>query len=868
MQAASTGKSSKKIKPRNSLIIAVGVILFTVLTLSMGASEIKDTQRLMTNTIDTLKNQCMSFDKLITADKIKSLFRLSDILMELNQHIEHDASLASDSYLEGYVDNLRLDGVAILDENLELCASGYTRKFRGTEWLGVISQDLMRSILENPKKIFLERIFADGDYYDVCALGRQDKAGVIIGFYRQELVTVNTHTSDLADLINGLHLEHSGTYIVVNEGTIIASSESQLRGLSASKATMELLDNLPYRESLNLLAYNGRIYFATRTICDDYKIYVCFPLLSAFNGTLTAAIVFIALYIAFWLLLFAIRNRSLRDSKQKLQETNDRLQENINILHSLEEIYFTILYVDTRHGTYESVYLAPWLSPNVPVRGEYNDLKSYLVTNLILPEYKKTIDSRMELSAIRDSLSRDKLTDVRRSFYIDYQATRGEYVNWCRVTVTVVDFDDAGHPAHVLAMLQDVNDEKAKEAQYQAKILAEAQTAKLANIAKTDFLRRISHDIRTPINGIQGYINMSARYPCDMNVQASCREKAGIALTSLMELVNNVLDMSKLEGSDIQLDNKPFDIEQILHDVDVVIKPQATEHNISYIVEHENLGESAHLIGSPLHIRRVLLNLASNSVKYGRSGGYIRIGCRVLKVEGDVSTFEFTCADDGIGMDVEFQKHVFEPFMQESEDARTRYSGSGLGLAIVKKLVDAMNGTITYVSEKGVGTTFTVTLPLTIDRTYRAPVVPVRKSSAPHLLTGLNVLLVEDNELNMEISEFLLTEMNVNVTKAWNGREAVDIFSASDTGYFDIILMDIMMPVMNGIDASIAIRALHRPDAKTVKIIALSANAFTDDVRRSISAGINEHIAKPIDTQQLFSVLEKYTAGNPHLRNS
>ena len=167
MQAASTGKPSKKIKLRNSLIIAVGVILFTVLTLSMGASEIKDTQRLMTNTIDTLKNQCMSFDKLITADKIKSLFRLSDILMELNQHIEHDASLANDSYLERYVDNLRLDGVAILDENLELCASGYTRKFRGTEWLGVMSQDLMRSILENPKKIFLERIFAGGDYYDI-----------------------------------------------------------------------------------------------------------------------------------------------------------------------------------------------------------------------------------------------------------------------------------------------------------------------------------------------------------------------------------------------------------------------------------------------------------------------------------------------------------------------------------------------------------------------------------------------------------------------------------------------------------------------------------------------------------------------------
>ena len=395
MQAASTGKSSKKIKLRNSLIIAVGVILFTVLTLSMGASEINDTQRLMTNTIDTLKNQCMSFDKLVTADKIKSMFRLSDTLMELSQHIEHAASLATDSYLERYVDNIRLDGVAILDENLELCASGYTRKFRGTEWMGVMSQDLMRSILENPKKIFMERIFADGDYYDVCALGRQDKAGVIIGFYRQALVTVNANTSDLADLINGLHLEHSGTYIVVNEGTIIASSESQLRGLSASKAAMEPFDKLPYRESLNLLAYNGRIYFATRTICDDYKIYVFFPLLSAFNGTLTAAIVFIALYIAFWLLLFAIRNRSLRDSKQKLQETNERLQENINILHSLEEIYFTIFYIDTERGTYESVYLAPWLSPNVPVRGEYNDLKSYIVTNLVLPEYKKTLDSRM-----------------------------------------------------------------------------------------------------------------------------------------------------------------------------------------------------------------------------------------------------------------------------------------------------------------------------------------------------------------------------------------------------------------------------------------------------------------------------------------
>ena len=265
------------------------------------------------------------------------------------------------------------------------------------------------------------------------------------------------------------------------------------------------------------------------------------------------------------------------------------------------------------------------------------------------------------------------------------------------------------------------------------------------------------------------------------------------------------------------------------------------------------------LIGSPSHLRQILMNLVSNAIKYGRSGGCIRLTGRALPADGDSAVYQFTCADNGIGMSEEFQQHIFEPFMQESNDARTRYQGTGLGLSIVKRLVEAMGGQITFTSRKDVGTTFCVTLPFEIDRHY-APDPDEEETGGSSWLEGIHVLLAEDNELNMEIAEFLLLDRGASVTRAWNGKEALDAFTNAPEGAFDVILMDIMMPVMNGLDTVRAIRALDRPDAAEIPIIAMSANAFSDDIQQSLDAGFNAHVAKPIDASLLAQTLRKFVS--------
>ena len=348
---------------------------------------------------------------------------------------------------------------------------------------------------------------------------------------------------------------------------------------------------------------------------------------------------------------------------------------------------------------------------------------------------------------------------------------------------------------------------------------------------------------------------MAASHPDDPEIQAHCRESANAVLHTLLELVNSVLDMSKLESDEVVLEEKPFDLTELLDEINAVLKPQAASKNIEYEIMRQDGLAVSHLIGSPRYLSQILLNLASNAIKYGRPGGYLRLNTKLISSTGQEAVYEFTCEDNGIGMSGEFQKHLFEPFSQEAQNARTKYEGVGLGLSIVKKLVDALGGTITCRSEKDVGTTFRVRLTFRIDKDYKVPDHPSEKSDHS-VLEGKNVLLAEDNELNMEIAEFLLTDRGAKVTKAWNGEEAVDIFAASETGFFDIIFMDIMMPVKDGLTATREIRSLDREDAKTVPITAMSANAFSDDIQRSLDAGMNAHISKPIDEAKLTATAE------------
>ena len=396
-----------------------------------------------------------------------------------------------------------------------------------------------------------------------------------------------------------------------------------------------------------------------------------------------------------------------------------------------------------------------------------------------------------------------------------------------------------------------------REREFREQLMESAEKAEQANRAKTEFLQRMSHDIRTPINGIRGMIEIANYYKDDPDKQTECRKKIWDASGLLLELVNEVLDMGKLESGEIMLEEREFDLKKLLDSVGMVVDKQARERGITIITDGYPV-EHCCLLGSPLHLRRLLMNIISNAVKYNRVGGEIRLGCcEKPSADPETAQIEFTCADTGIGMSEEFQKHVFEPFAQERNTARSEYGGTGLGMPIAKSLAEKMGGTLSFVSRQGVGTTFTLSLP------FRICHAPEKRNKPKRLLqtssiAGLHVLVAEDNRMNMEIAEFVLNVEEAFIIKAVNGEEAVRIFADSKPGEIDAILMDVMMPVMDGLEATRRIRAMKRPDARTIPIIAMTANAFAEDRQRAFAAGMDMHIAKPLEGSEMVETLERF----------
>ena len=398
--------------------------------------------------------------------------------------------------------------------------------------------------------------------------------------------------------------------------------------------------------------------------------------------------------------------------------------------------------------------------------------------------------------------------------------------------------------------------QKQREEEYKKELEKSAREAKKANIAKTEFLQRMSHDIRTPINGIRGMVEVGDYYKDNLVKQAECRKKIWEASGFLLELINEVLDMGKLESEEVILEERSFNFFGLFKEIRMVIEKQAKERGIQIVVHkyrviHENL------IGSPLHVKRVVMNILTNAIKYNKDNGKIIMEFQEVQEDQDTVRIQFKCKDTGIGMSESFQKKIYEPFAQEKAWARTVYGGTGLGMPITKSLVEKMGGTISFESEQDVGTTFDIEIPFQIDHNKQCE-EHKKKEVKETSIKGVNVLLAEDNELNMEIAEFVLESAGAKLIKAFNGKEALEIFKASEQGEIDVILMDVMMPVMDGLEAARYIRRSNKENARDIPIIAMTANAFTEDRRRVLEAGMNEHLAKPLESEVLIEMIAKY----------
>ena len=390
--------------------------------------------------------------------------------------------------------------------------------------------------------------------------------------------------------------------------------------------------------------------------------------------------------------------------------------------------------------------------------------------------------------------------------------------------------------------------------EYQEKLQQSNEETKRANQAKSEFLSHMSHDIRTPINGIMGMVEIIKKNLDDPERIKDCLEKIDKASHHLLSLINDVLDMSKIGSGKVHLEEIPVDLDEEMEKIHAIADVQAKKQEIRFSIEDEVVHRQ--FLGSPAHLRRILLNLISNALRYNKKGGKICLAIREVEYDGSHIGLEFKVQDTGIGMSREFvEKSLFKPFTQEDDRVRTEYRGTGLGMSIVYELVKQMNGTIDVNSKPGEGTTFTVKLAFkTVDSAWKKKEIQGENRN----ITGMNILAAEDNQLNMEILQFLLEEAGAKVTAVSDGKQAVEYFADAASGTYDVILMDIMMPVMDGLEASKKIRELPEGKGKDIPIIAMTANAFVEDKEKTKEAGMNAHLTKPVNREEIIRVLAAY----------
>ncbi len=478
--------------------------------------------------------------------------------------------------------------------------------------------------------------------------------------------------------------------------------------------------------------------------------------------------------------------------------------------------------------------------------------------------YNDTTDFPNTLEAWSDKLHKDDYERVlkeyndtildytdKKSYDVEYRlkVKNGDW-KWFHAMGKLLRRND-GSPKTYVGMFVDITEKK----QTEQKRLLTLEKAEEASRAKSTFLSHMSHDIRTPINGIMGMTEIAFRHLDDKEKTKDCLEKIEGASQHLLMLINDVLDMSRIEAGKLVANNAPFELDSLIANCSSIIGGQIKTRDIHYSHDYSQV-KHHHLIGDELHLRQVFINILGNSVKFTKDGGSISFSARETNFENGKASIRFVIEDTGVGMSPEFLPKIFESFTQENNTSRTTYTGTGLGMAITKQFVDLMGGKIYVESELNVGTK--TTIDITFDISEEEEEKKKETNSSKVDLTGMNVLIAEDNEINMEIATVLLSESGVTVTQAYNGKEAVEIFEKSDVGSFDMILMDVMMPIMNGLDATRAIRSLNRADAKTIPIIAATANAYEEDIRKTREAGMNAHVTKPLDFDVLISLMKKY----------
>ena len=855
------------------LILSVTAMLMSSVYTVATNIEKNNIKNDISSSIDIMKDVCQKYDDYSLSISTKNMQLIINKVNVLAQYTE-DIDLSSRDELLKYAEIQYLTGIFVLDGAMDTVSSADVED-KGRTYLlkRIIADGAPNSVYKYPKKVYAGDITVDSLRYAYAVRARSDAPGVIICYKDTTAIYSDKDEFSLNTLLPADIFGEGAVFVVTDGSKVICSNNKKLENIRTADAPItDIIESDRMKDDKDLIKLqteDGSEWYGMHDKCRDYFIYIFYPDSAVFadrRGVMAAAF---GVYALCGMVLVLIIQRARR--KKLLQ-----IEKEYHLVNALASIYATNLLIRIKENRYIDILKSDMVDEAIKGVTEADRAVDLLTEKIVAEGYREEFRRFADIKTIAERLKGKPFIGFT------FEDIEGK---WMQALLIPQNRDPDDEVTSVMLVTRDVSEQKKREMEYQEKLRKTAERANRANEAKTDFLRRMNHDIRTPVNGIVGMIEINSKTD-DQAVIKENREKAKKAAYHLLSLVNDVLEMSKLEDGVVPVEHEVFNIQKLAGDILVVAGMRAAEHSI--ILKHEECTESfeyPYVYGSPLRVRQIFLNIINNAIKYNKPGGNIM--CSIVRdsVDEAAHTVSYKCVitDTGIGMSEEYLEHIFEPFSQEKSGARTVYRGTGLGMSIVKTLVDQMNGTIEVKSEVNIGTSVTVTIPFDIadsacaecdDIDYTADVqeingrsvqddtdhdvitsMNINASNVQPDISGMNIIVAEDNELNMEIVKYILEDAGASVHPSYNGAQAVEAFSSAPPGTYDVILMDIMMPVMDGCEAARSIRDMTRPDAADIPVIAMTANAFDDDRRKSLEAGMNEHITKPIDREKMITVI-------------
>lgn len=653
------------------LFFIPGILIFTIVFSIQSDVEKRKANKDITEIIEFMKEQCIRYDNILTNGRVRIQTDLIEKATELRRCMQKGE--LSDEELEQYLDEQRLSGILILDQNLQVRRSVYKEKITDTDWNYAFQYQNIESIFSWPNRVVSDCIETDDEnsyYYTAMSSGSSDR--MIICYQNASSKADMEDEIDIENLLTGYKMERNGVVVLTDGDRVISSNDEEMQGKPITDCPRIMMFNSSWTpDKMVCVEENGNVYYGRHAKCGQYYIYAFFTERAVFAERKIVMAYVVMFYLAFWFLLLELARRG---EKRKA----DELEYQHNIINAISKVYMTNYVVDLVQNRFEIIRAPEAVSKVAENFSGVQEIMNAITNHFVDARYRE------ELKKVTDLTTLSARLKDRESINYMFQ---GADDLWYLLMILPKRVLPNGEIESVIFTVQNMDEQKRREIEYQNRIIESAEEARRANLAKTEFLRRMSHDIRTPINGIIGMLNIGDHFPLDMQKQAECRRKIRGAAMFLFELVNDVLDMSKMESGEIELEQEPFDLREMLDEVVSLIEVQAVERGLAFTYEKETEGHWD-LIGSPVHLRQILMNIAGNAVKYNKENGSIGLSYKETAFDGETATFEFVCSDTGKGMSREFQEHMFEPFTQEEKSARTTFGGTGLGLSIVKKLVE------------------------------------------------------------------------------------------------------------------------------------------------------------------------------------